>query len=64
MMLFSEGSVSPSGTGQIRLNSPCPAMPDAEPILIGMAPCPALHFPTKLLFLNDKKRNINQINTG
>ena len=40
-----KGSVSASGTGQIRLESPRPAMPDTKPILTGMAPCPALHFP-------------------
>ena len=40
-------SVSASGTGRIRLESPRPAMPDTEPILTGMAPCPALHFSHK-----------------
>ena len=44
---FQEGSVSASGTGRIRLESPRPAMPDTEPIITGMAPCPALHFSYK-----------------
>ena len=39
---YSKGSVSVSGTGLIRLESPRPAMPDTKPILTGMAPCPAL----------------------
>ena len=43
------GSVSASGTGRIRLESPRPAMPDTEPILTGMAPCPALHFSYQFL---------------
>ena len=42
-----KGSVSASGTGRIRLESPRPAMPDTEPIRTGMAPCPALHFSYK-----------------
>ena len=46
---FSVGSVSASGTGRIRLESPRPAMPDTEPILTGMAPCPALHFSYQFL---------------
>ena len=29
---------------EIRLESPRLAMPDTEPILTGMARCPALHF--------------------
>ena len=45
--MFFKGSVSASGTGRIRLESPRPAMPDTEPILTGMAPCPALHFSYK-----------------
>ena len=44
---FQLGSVSAFGTGRIRLESPRPAMPDTEPILTGMAPCPALHFSYK-----------------
>ena len=44
---FRNGSVSASGTGRIRLESPRPAMPDTEPILTEMAPCPALHFSYK-----------------
>ena len=44
---FPVGSVSASGTGRIRLESRRPAMPDTEPILTGMAPCPALHFSYK-----------------
>ena len=44
---FMLGSVSASGTGRIRLESPRPAMPDTEPVLTGMAPCPALHFSYK-----------------
>ena len=39
--------VSASGIGRIGLESPCPAMPDTEPILTGMATCPALHFSYK-----------------
>ena len=39
---FKIESVSASGTGQIRLESPRPAMPDAEPILTGMARCPVV----------------------
>ena len=46
-MALCKGSVSASGTGRIRLESPRPAMPDTEPILTGMAPCPALHFSYK-----------------
>ena len=45
--IFKKGSVSASGTGRIRLESPRPAMPDTEPIRTGMAPCPALHFSYK-----------------
>ena len=44
IVAFQFGSVSASGTGQIRLESPGPAMPDLEPILTGMARCLALHF--------------------
>ena len=43
------GSVSASGTGQIRLESPCPAMPDTEPTLTGMALCPALYISYQFL---------------
>ena len=49
MSLILNGSVSASGTGRIRLESPRPAMPDTEPILTGMAPCPALHFSYQFL---------------
>ena len=44
-----KGSVSASGTGQIRIESPRPAVPDTEPILTGMAPCPALYFSYQFL---------------
>ena len=47
--VLKEGSVSASGTGRIRLESPRPAMPDAEPILTGMAACTALHFSYQFL---------------
>ena len=57
-MTFQKGSVSASGTGRIRLESPRPAMPDTEPILTGMAPCPALHFPTSFLVVSCKKVQI------
>ena len=48
-LLNGKGSVSASGTGQIRLKSPRPAVPDTEPILTGMAPCPALYFSYQFL---------------
>ena len=47
--MFFDGSVSVSGTGRIRLECPRLAMRDTEPILTGMAPCPALHFSYQFL---------------
>ena len=44
-----KGSVSASGTGRIRLESPRPAMSDTEPILTGTAPCPALNISYQFL---------------